>query len=479
MPLTLWWIRRDLRLYDNPALRVALAGGRSVLPVFVLDPVLLAAVSPLKRAFLFAGLKVLDGDLRARGSRLLVRAGNPAEALAGLMTESGADLITAEEDYSAYARRRDDLAAQRLPLQWVPGATIHHPAAVRRSGGKPYTVFTPYCKAWKALPFAGRELFTPPDRFPPAPELGSLPLPEPEITPGFPAGEAEAHRRLEEFIAGPIADYEADRNRLDLEGTSGLSPYLHLGMLSARQAALATRQAIEQAHSAQVRRGAETWLSELIWREFYYAILYEYPHVTREAFNPAFKAVPWRNDPQGLYAWEDGITGFPVVDAGMRQLAQTGWMHNRARMITASFLVKDLLIDWRAGERFFMRHLIDGDPAANNGGWQWVAGTGTDAAPYFRVFNPALQGKKFDPEGTYVRRWVPELAHVPRAFIHEPWKMPPDVQREAGCRLGKDYPAPRVEHASARMRALSAYRIARVSGEAQEDLKNLREEETK
>jgi deoxyribodipyrimidine photo-lyase len=232
-------------------------------------------------------------------------------------------------------------------------------------------------------------------------------------------------------------------------------------MLSARQAVVAALTAVEGTPDADAREGAGVWLNELIWREFFQAILYHFPHVLEQSFRANLQAIRWENDETAFAAWRDGRTGYPVVDAGMRQLAQTGWMHNRARMLVASFLVKDLLIDWRRGERHFMLHLIDGDPAANNGGWQWTAGTGTDAAPYFRVFNPVLQGKRHDPQGTYVRRWVPELARVPDKLIHEPRRMAPGVQRESGCVIGQDYPPPIVDHAWARQRALAAYAQAR------------------
>jgi deoxyribodipyrimidine photo-lyase len=242
-----------------------------------------------------------------------------------------------------------------------------------------------------------------------------------------------------------------------VDGTSALSPYLRFGMISARQAVDAARAAVNQAQNSQERNSAQTWLTELIWREFYVHILYHFPHVRKTAFRPELANIRWKNDPDDFSAWQTGRTGYPVVDAGMRQLLELGWMHNRARMITASFLVKDLLIDWRWGERHFMQQLLDGDPAANNGGWQWTAGTGTDAAPYFRVFNPTLQGMKFDPRGDYVRRYVPELAHVPDPYIHEPWKMPADVQRQAGCLIGVDYPQPIVDHSAARKRALERF----------------------
>jgi deoxyribodipyrimidine photo-lyase len=274
----------------------------------------------------------------------------------------------------------------------------------------------------------------------------------------FLAGEAEAQRRLEKFTTSFIYRYMEDRNRMDLDGTSGLSPYLRFGMLSARQAAWAVREAESLAVGINARNGAETWLNELIWREFYAAILYHFPYVRETAFRPTLRNIPWRDDQDGFRAWAEGRSGYPVVDAAMRQLNSTGWMHNRARMITASFLVKDLLIDWRHGERYFMQHLLDGDPAANNGGWQWTAGTGTDAAPYFRVFNPVLQGKKFDPTGTYVRRWVPELSAVPDTYIHTPWEIPTSLQAKLGCVIGKTYPAPIIDHAMARQRVLAAYR---------------------
>jgi deoxyribodipyrimidine photo-lyase len=280
----------------------------------------------------------------------------------------------------------------------------------------------------------------------------------------FPPGEAEAQQRLQSFVESDpstIYSYAESRDRLDYEGTSRLSPYLRFGMLSARQAIVVALNAMEAAGSGQDHQGAETWLNELIWREFYLAILHHFPHVLEQSFRTQYRQVVWDNDEPTFESWCSGQTGYPVVDAAMRQLVQTGWMHNRARMIVASFLVKDLLVDWRWGERFFMQHLVDGDPAANNGGWQWTAGTGTDAAPYFRIFNPVLQGKKHDPGGVFVRRWLPELARVPRRYVHAPWEMPDDVQRESGCIVGQHYPAPIVDHAWARQRTLEAYAEAR------------------
>jgi deoxyribodipyrimidine photo-lyase len=259
----------------------------------------------------------------------------------------------------------------------------------------------------------------------PAPEristpfgFANEPLPKYRVSPLFPAGEKEAQVRLDEFLHAHIYAYHENRNRVDLEGTSALSPYLRFGMLGLRQAVSAAQQSIAENRSA----GAEVWLNELIWREFYIQILYHFPHVSRTAFNPALASIPWRNDEAEFEAWKNGQTGVPIVDAAMRQLKEIGWMHNRARMIVASYLVKDLLINWQWGEAWFMENLLDGDLAANNGGWQWTAGTGTDAAPYFRIFNPILQSTKFDPNGDYIRRWVPELQNVDAKDIHAPWE---------------------------------------------------------
>jgi len=466
MPTAIWWVRRDQRLNDNDALRTALETCDAVVPVFILDPALLTAsdVSPRRVAFMLGGLAALDADLRTRGSRLVVRRGAPGDELARLVAETGAVAIYAEADPWPYGRRRDAAVAATLPLHLTTGITVWPADTVMKADGTPYTVFTPYSRAWRTLPPpTPAELWSPPEWLPALPDnLLGLSIPVEPAPPGgalFVPGEAEALRRLAAFAGGsdaPIGRYDAERNRMDLDGTSQLSPYLRFGMISARRASVAARSVID-GPGPGARKGAETWYSELIWREFYMAILYHFPHVLEQAFREQYRAIPWRNDEAEFAAWCAGRTGFPVVDAAMRQLTATGWMHNRARMIVASFLVKDLLIDWRWGERFFMQHLIDGDPAANNGGWQWTAGVGTDAAPYFRIFNPARQGARFDPDGAYVRRWVPELASVPAKYIHEPEAMSPALQRELGVVIGRDYPAPIVDHALARERTLGAY----------------------
>jgi deoxyribodipyrimidine photo-lyase len=470
MKTVIWWIRRDLRLTDNQALAEALVQAEEVLPVFVLDPNILdrPTTGPARVAFMLGGLRQLDIGLRQRGSRLVVRRGNPAEALAALADETGAEAIFAEEDHSPYARQRDGEVAARLDLTLTGGRLVHPPGTVLKADGDPYTVFTPFSRTWRGLPLPGPTSVLPPPQAIPTPtQVNGLPIPrDPALPPDgpFPPGEVEAQRRLWRFIEGDdpaIHHYGATRDRVDLDGTSGLSPYLRFGILSARQAvvaAVAVRDATfdENAHSS-----ADTWLNELIWREFYAHILAHFPHVVENSFRPQYEKIDWENDEGHFVAWCEGRTGYPLVDAAMRQLNQTGWMHNRARMVTASFLVKDLLIDWRWGERYFMQKLVDGDAASNNGGWQWSAGTGTDAAPYFRIFNPTSQAKKHDPNGEYARRWVPELAQVPGRHVHEPWKMDKETQQRVGCIIGTDYVTPIVDHRWARERTLAAYRKAR------------------
>lgn len=473
MTRAVWWIRRDLRLTDNQALHAALAHSDAVLPVFVLDDALLAsAYSGEKRtAFLLGGLRALDEALRARGSRLIVGRGDPAAVLTRLAQDHAVTAVFAEQDVSPYARSRDERVAQALapvPLTFTPGPSIRPLEQIVKDDSTPYTVYTPFSKRWKARPPVVRgDILPAPQSLTTPGEVPGDPLPQEPVLPSgvpFPPGEDEAKARLRAFVHGddaPIFDYANDRNRPDLDGTSRLSPYLRFGMLAPRLAALAAYTALERAPSAGAAKGAETWLNELIWREFYLKILQEYPYVRQGAFRPEYDAIRWHNDPAEFDAWCAGQTGYPFVDAAMRQLNTTGWMHNRARMVVASFLVKDLLIDWRWGERYFMQQLVDGDPAANNGGWQWTAGTGTDAAPYFRIFNPITQGEKFDPDGAFVRRWVPELANVPGKFIHAPWTMAKSDQIRAACTIGQTYPAPIIDHGWARQRTLDAYKIAR------------------
>lgn len=470
MTVNVWWIRRDLRLHDNQALSAALEGSRQVLPLFILDPTLLSSpnVGAKRTAFLFASLRQLDEELKQKRSRLMILRGDPLLVLQRISSRLDLGGIFAEEDGSPYARRRDGRIAKELPLHLKPGLTVHPPGIVRRKDGGTYSVYAPYRDAWLALPPPTRNnLLLPPQIMPLDLEMEGEGIPvEPAYPqPGdFPPGERAARARLKQFTTGSdpsIYSYSAQRDLLDADGTSKLSPYLRFGMLSAREVAVHALEAKGGGKSPAAIEGAMSWLQELIWREFYISILYHHPDVLNHSFRKPYRDFPWRADPSDFQAWKEGWTGFPIVDAAMRELKATGWMHNRARMVVASFLVKDLLLDWRWGERWFREQLIDGDPAANNGGWQWAAGTGTDAAPYFRIFNPVRQGKRFDPQGAYVRRWIPELENVPLAFLHEPWKMPESQQRTIGFNLGKDYPYPLVDHAAARERALQVYGQAR------------------
>lgn len=447
---SIWWIRRDLRLTDNLALHSALQSG-FVIPTFILDPAFDQS-SPRRKNFLYEGLNVLDKELRKRNSYLVIRKGKPADELRKLFDETKTEVIYAEEDFTPYACRRDSFIQKILPLILVNGQTVHHPKQVLKSDGKPYTVYTPYSKVWKTQ-YKKINLLPAPEKINTPTGIKSEALPKFETNKNFPAGEIEAQTRLEEFLHKKIYSYANDRNRMDLDGTSSLSPYLRFGMLGLRQAVSAAKQAESQARSVEEKRNAEIWLNELIWREFYIQILYHFPRVAEDSFNPSLKNIQWRNNVEEFEKWKDGKTGVPIVDAAMRQLKSIGWMHNRARMIVASFLVKDLLIDWRWGEAWFMENLLDGDLAANNGGWQWTAGTGTDAAPYFRIFNPVLQSVKFDPYGDYIRKWIPELKDVNEKEIHTPWEY------ELKC---SGYPEqPIVERAIVKERTLNAYNISK------------------
>lgn len=458
------WFRRDLRLSDNTALNAALATGAPVIPVFIFDPALLKGerFSAGRLQFLLNGLESLDADLQRYGSGLVIRSGDPRIVLSQLLAETDAAAITFNNDVTPYAQRRDAAILRSLPAQAFDDVLIHAPNAILKDDGKPYTVYTPFRKRWENLPKPvaaplSRANFHPLDGMV-RPSIAAMSTTElRRVTIQVPAaGEAVALRRLERFTADAIYHYADERNCLvadpfsDPGGTSGLSPYLRFGMVSARQAyhAAARRLTDTDAFSANERQSIQTWISELAWRDFYAHILYFFPHVLERSFKPEYDQLEYRAAPDEFERWAAGMTGYPVVDAAMRQLNALGWMHNRARMIVASFLTKDLLIHWRRGDLHFMRHLIDGDPAANNGGWQWSAGTGTDAQPFFRIFNPVTQSQQYDPNGAYIRAWVPELRDVPASHIHAPWMLPT---------APTGYPSPMVDHAAARQRALAAF----------------------
>jgi deoxyribodipyrimidine photo-lyase len=481
------WLRRDLRLADNAALWTAAERSDAVVCAFVLDPQLLRgerAGAPIVAAFC-AALGELRARLRERGSDLALLEGAFADELGALAARLECDVLCYAEDVEPAARARDAAveAAFRASGRGVVACRDHAfywAGEVRQASGKPYTVFTPYKRRWlerlAADPrppfpsavlaparFLSRETIGPTRDAPAPEEYGHRRL------PGFPlVTEGEAARLLARFVAGPIAAYERERNAPALDATSHLSPHLRAGTIgirtcveaalsAGRRCALAGREAARSAGGEAASLGPATWLSELIWRDFYLQILANFPHVACDPFLSAARAVPWRSAPAEFAAWCEGRTGYPIVDAAMTQLNTTGWMHNRLRMIVASFLTKHLLIDYRRGERYFERRLADADLASNNGGWQWAASTGTDAAPYFRVFNPTLQSERFDPEGAFIRAMLPQLAPLPAAYIHAPELVPPLEARRLGFELGRDYPAPIVEHAYARRRALAAF----------------------
>ena len=470
--IAIHWFRRDLRLADNTALIAALRTGARVVPLFIFDPAILrsARTGAPRVAFMLRALHALDERLRERGSALLVRFGHPHEVLPAIVREIDAGAIYANADYTPYARRRDERLRQALtvPLHLYHDLLLRAPGEVLKDDGAPFTVFTPFMKRWRMLPpppgvasdNAGWGRFHTLDdiRNPGLPALAALGFGSTIAVPE--ADEVAAQRALARFIDGPIYIYSETRNALVTDpfaseasvGSSYLSPYLRFGILSPRQVYWAAQRAGEVAPTYEARQSVKIYVNELIWREFYHHILYHFPHVDRASFRPEYDAVPWRDAPDELAAWQEGRTGYPIVDAAMRQLRAIGWLPNRARMIVASFLTKDLLIHWRAGEQYFMQWLIDGDVAANNGGWQWTAGTGTDAQPYFRIFNPVSQSRKFDPDGHYIRRWVPELRAISSPHIHTPWEME---------NLPVNYPPPLIDHAVARERTLAAFRVVK------------------
>jgi deoxyribodipyrimidine photo-lyase len=430
---TILWFRRDLRLGDHPALLAAAHDG-PVLPVFVLDDALLAPSGRPRLAFLLRSLRALDRDLRRHGPGLVVRRGRPEEVLPALVEETGASAVHVSADFAPYGAARDarvEEALGEVPLVRTGSPYAVAPGRLATGSGSPYKVFTPFHKAWldhgwrapaPSDPASVDWIGADGDDLPDEPDLGDVTLPE--------AGEAAALARWEEFRGTP---YEDVRDRPDVDETSRLSTYLRWGAIHPR-----TILAGIDARDPH----AQTYRKELAWREFYAHVLHHWPESAREYFKPELKGLPYvtgRELTKRLEAWAAGRTGYPIVDAGMRQLLAEGWMHNRVRMIVASFLVKDLHVEWQHGARHFMEHLVDGDLASNQHNWQWVAGCGTDASPYFRIFNPTSQGKKFDPAGEYARRWIPELADPARG----------------------DYPEPIVDHAEQRAATLEAYQLLR------------------
>ena len=454
MTTSVCWFRRDARLDDHPALHAAAGDADRLVALFVLDPRLLgsARMSRRRLAFLADALADLDAGLRARGGWLVVRSGDPTVVVPAVAREAAARSVHWHRDHTPYAAVRDEAVLAALSNAGIhgrvhDGTLVRAPGSVLTKQGTPFKVFTPFARQWRTMPVdAPRPA---PSRVRAAAVTGE-PLPTPaQLGAGaddraLPGGEHAGLARLNRFLDGPIEAYPELRDQLAADATSRLSADLHFGTVSART--VWSGLADSPAH--------HTFATQLVWREFYAHVLAAWPEAAEAEWNPSTRGLPWRQESSDVDAWRDGRTGYPIVDAAMRQLDTQGWMHNRGRLIVASFLCKDLLVDWRIGEAHFLRTLVDGDWASNNGGWQWAAGTGTDAQPFFRVFNPVRQGQRFDPQGTYVRRHVPELARVPDRWIHEPWRMPAEAQQTAGVRVGVEYPAPIVDHDAARRRAL-------------------------
>ncbi len=463
------WFRNDLRLSDNPALLAAAASARRILPVYILDDESAGdwAMGGASRWWLHHSLKALAADIEGLGGRLVLREGDAAAIIPDLVRESGAGAVYWNRAYERWAIDRDTainsaLREAGVEVRSFKGALIVEPWEISTKQGKPYKVYTPFWRALTAA-HAPADPARRPDALTFADPVRSDDLDAWSLTPTRPdwagglreiwtPGEAGAQGRLGAFIQHRMDDYDVARDRPAVKGTSGLSPHLHFGEISPRQVWWGVKRA-----DGGDSEAADSFLSEIGWREFSYNLLYHFPALPDENFQAKFDRFDWTGTDGAYRAWTRGRTGYPIVDAGMRELWHTGWMHNRVRMITGSFLIKDLMIHWRRGEAWFWDTLVDADLASNAAGWQWVAGSGADAAPYFRIFNPVSQGEKFDPKGDYVRKWVPELKGLPNKAIHAPWTADRTVLSHAGVVLGRDYPRPIVDHAEARKRALREF----------------------
>ncbi len=485
------WFRKDLRLVDNPAWNAAVSKCRRITALFVVDPAIVEPAGPYRLAQLSAHLRALDEELASAGGQLWLRRGDPASVVPHVVGEVEAGALYANADAAPGSRRRDKRVHQALastpaarhhrnepvPFHTYWGTLVLPPLSVTTNDGGVSKVFTPFYKRWRDTPWDAW-----PERNPLAEDTPQVTRPPSQAAWGagetmaidnlHHAGDVPHHSGGSQAALGRLGAavqraprYRDERDRPDLATTTELSADLHYGTLSPRRAASALGHATGGSDSegppADAVEGGAAIVRQLAWRDWYAHLLWAHPHLTDRAMRSEYDRLPWQNDPDEFDAWCQGRTGFPIVDAGMRQLAASGWMHNRVRMIVASFLVKDLLVDWRLGEAHFRRLLVDGDTTQNVGNWQWVAGTGPDAAPYFRVFNPTTQAEKFDPRGEFVRSWVPELAGLPPKWIHRPSEAPAGVLADAGVELGTTYPLPLIDHGDARERALAAYGQAR------------------
>ena len=488
---TLLWFRQDLRLADNPALAAAIGRGGPVVPVFILDDAGEGEWLPggASRWWLHHSLAALAADLEHRGLRLILARGDSSGELRRLVRATGAGAVYWNRRYEPAARARDAaikaaFAADGLEAKSFNAALLFEPHTIQNKQGRPFQVFTPFWRHCLALPMpepvaSGKVEHA--SLMAPAEWPASLELAQLSLLPTIPwdaafgklwtPGEAGAQARLKRFLRGDVVHaYDTQRNLPAVEGTSGLGPHLHWGEIGPRQIAAAVRALGKAAGTDPASNGARVFLSEVGWREFAYHLLFHFEHTPAKPLRADFERFPWAEDADGakLRAWQRGQTGYPIVDAGMRQLYATGWMHNRVRMIVASFLVKHLRLPWQQGAAWFWDTLVDADLASNTLGWQWSAGCGADAAPYFRIFAPVTQGERFDGAGNYVREWVPELAKLPDKFLHAPWTAPESLREFARVKLGPaseggNYPQPMVDHAEARAEALAAFKALRGS----------------
>ncbi|MFN4167317.1 MAG: cryptochrome/photolyase family protein [Pannonibacter phragmitetus] len=477
---TIVWFRQDLRLADNPALFEAAKAG-AVVPVFILEePKDCGETHPMggaSRWWLHHALAALDESLaESLGGRLVLMRGPAGKALDALVKETGASAVHWNRCYEPHAIARDkrlkaDLMAAGVEVRSFNGSLLHEPWELETKTGGPFKVYSPF---WRAALAKAVPAPLPVPEVLDIPQVSlSLPLSDFALLPVKPdwaagwldlwqPGERGAAARLTAFLAEGLDGYGELRNRPDLPNVSRLSPHLHFGEISPRQIWTATRFHTEQ--HGHLQKDGDKFLSEIGWREFSYHLLYHFPHLPERNWKPAFDAYPWAEDDEALKAWQKGLTGYPMVDAGMRELWATGYMHNRVRMLVASFLVKHLRLHWHHGEEWFRDTLLDADLANNSASWQWVTGSGADAAPYFRIFNPVGQGQKFDPDGAYVRRWCPELAKLPDEFLHCPHEAPERILKAAGVILGRTYPRPIVDHTAARNAALAGYDAVKQAG---------------
>ncbi|MFL2832402.1 MAG: cryptochrome/photolyase family protein [Coraliomargaritaceae bacterium] len=462
------WFRKDLRLRDNSALKAAIEAGLPVIPIFIWSPNEAGDWAPgaASKWWLHQALKSLSEAFKDRGGEFVLREGDSLGQLRDIIEKTGAKRVYWNRRYESPQRELDasikrQLREDGIEVESFNSSLLNEPHTAATGGGNPYKVYTPYWKKVKDRPIEpiaepDFDSFKFPDTYPQTVALDSLGLlPEKQwhrkFDPYWVVSEAAAQERLEKFLSQAVEGYNQARDIPSEDGTSSLSPYLHWGLIGPRQ----VMHALKANHDLG-KEGPQVYAKEIYWREFAYNVLYHFPKTPAAPLHEKYTDFPWQPDSNALKRWQRGQTGYPIVDAGMRQLYATGWMHNRVRMVVSSLLVKHLLQDWREGASWFWDTLVDADLASNTLGWQWSAGCGADAAPYFRVFNPITQGKKFDAEGEYVKKWVPEIAKLPSKFIHEPWEAPAGILEYAGVELGKDYPKPIIDHKEGRERALAA-----------------------